>query len=541
LLLDEPLASLDPINAARLVEALIALKNEGCALVICEHREGLLGRLADGWFVLDRGELTPGEEPLFPDDGAKTPAVFSYSEASSAVLMNASDLSVQKGKTILISGLSLTVSKGEILLIRGPNGAGKSTLLKILSGLEAPLEGRLVVAGSVRLVGQHTLDQLCRAEVGEEAQVDLNARLRRGRPAPPSDEPESTLARVGLFSDTGRSPFLLSEGGKRRLVVACGVLAYPDILFLDEPTAGLDPMSSRTIAALLRDCAQGGMSVVCASHDEGFMSALGGRTINLADWKPPPQEVPFRAAWDSENAKSNRSATDPRPAFVGFLAGLAVVLQPLPSWVPATLLALLGLSYLIGGHLRALGTFCRSLALFWVFPGLVLFVFAGLREALDGLVRLGLLSLLFHRYSLSIEGKRLSAALSRWGVPYSLGFAISAALALVPALVDRLKMIGDLLLLRLSKFRSRPWQLGPGSRVRPRIPSPRVTAALLVPAVVHLWQHAAQLAMNLELRGFQGRAPRELLPKPMSWREVLVCISAVLAALTISVLLHRTS
>jgi len=501
ILLDEPLAGLDEANARRIVDALVDLKGQGCSIVIVEHRDGVLASLVDRWFHLEGGSLSQGDGPLGNGEPGESPEPRPLGD----VVLDAA-LSFGRADRVLGAGFSLTVCRGEIVVVRGPNGVGKSTLLATLAGLLPPQTGRITITGRVRLVGQDPWDQLCRAQVGEEADLDLGTRRRFGGGRPPG-EPEATLSRVGLGAEEGRSPFLLSEGGRRRLAVACGVLSGADVLIVDEPTAGLDGESAQAVAALLVDYARAGGAVVCATHDLALVHRLGGRTITLA---PAALEVSSSRPLAEVSARSP-GTLDPRTGLVGFLAALAVALQPLPGVVAGTFLAAVVLSYLWGRHLDALARFCRALVWFWLFPGVILLVFVGPWEAVGGLVRLILLTLLFHRYSLTVDGKRLAQALTGWGVPYSLGFALVAAGAQVEPLAQRFATISGLLRLRLTRARSR-W------------PSVRVVVAMMVPVIVHLWLRATRLGMNLELRGFHGRAPGKA--SPMTPRDWLGCLGA---------------
>jgi len=508
ILFDEPLASLDGAHTAQWIDALQTLKAEGCTLILAEHRVEALAPLVDRWWGVDRGTLTPGSRPD-PAAEAGGPPVGRPRPSDGEVVLEARGLGFGRGRT-LGTGVSLTLRRGQILGVRGPNGVGKSTLLGTLAGLVPPREGQVHRPGTARWVGQDPWDQLCRPEVVEEAAVDLGARARRRLPPIPG-EPRVTLDRARLGDDVGRSPFLLSEGAKRRLAVACGVLSGADVLLVDEPTAGLDPESARAVTGLILGFADAGGAVVCATHDEGLVAALGADTLTLVPPDPPaPGPGPLRprapGTWD------------PRVGLVAFLGTLTWALQPLPLVWASGFLAGVILSYLGGGRWKALGRFSRALALFWIVPGLVLWALVGPWEALAGLVRLSLLTLLFHRYSLTVDGHRLSIALTGWGVPYAVGFSLSAAASLVPALGQRLATMADLLVLRVTRWGRRSWA-----------PSPRVVGALFVPALVHLWRRATRLGMALELQGFHGQPPEA--PPRLSVAQGLVCIALVLGAL----------
>jgi len=574
-LLDEPLANLDPENATRLVNALQQLKKEGCALLVCEHRDELLGHLPDRSFVLEGGKLVPsllssanlgaffrqGVAESLPQDAtflehapvAENNIYSALRKSDEAAVVTLDGLSVRRGKKLLLSECSLSLRRGETLILSGPNGSGKTSLLRVLAGLDAPFSGAVSVSGSVRLVGQDPLDQLCRSSVREECEVDLASRRRRerqkhsgktGTPTLRHKERDNALSTVGLGADLERSPFVLSEGGKRRLAVACGVLAKPDVLLLDEPSAGLDAASVRGLVGLVRDFSRSGGVVICATHDNHFADSLGGNKVVLGGKVIPKEKDAGKLVREASTTRyalapyTARHTLDPRTGFICFLAALAFVLQPLPRIASLVILVLLVLSYILVGRNAELWRFVRSLALFWILPGLLLLLLASPLDALDGLVRLSILSFLFHRYAISIDGRSLSIALSGWGVPYAAGFAFSAATALVPALSTRLGHIHDMLVLRMTDFRARPWTTTPRSRTRPRFPSLRVVSAMLVPAVVHIWQQAVKLAMNLELHGFHGRVPEGEKPGAIGKKDWLVSGIAILASVGGIVLIH---
>jgi energy-coupling factor transport system ATP-binding protein len=496
LLLDEPLANLDEAHALRLVQALEGLKREGCALLVCEHRDDLMDGLADRRLVLADGRLgPPGPDP---SEAPQPAASVRPAATTGPACITLTDLAVSRGGRRLFGGLSDSWRRGELVVLRGPNGAGKSSLLRVLAGLDGANGGTLEVSGSVRLVGQDPLDQLCRPTVRQECALDQRTRNPAQR--------DETLARVGLAADLERSPFVLSEGGKRRLAVACGLLAGADVLLLDEPTAGLDPASSASLMALVLDFVGRGGLAVCATHDTRWARLPQARVVDLAAYQPPANDTAPPVSTNTSVGPATgppaaRPAPvtlarpprhfDPRWRFAGFLAAVAVAVFPWPVEVALALFALVAVAYL-PAHLRSLGAFLKTLALFWIVPGVVLLLLVGPGAALEGMVRLGLLSLLFHRFFLGVDGKALSVALTRWGVPYAAGFALTAAVAQLPVWRGRLKTIHGLLVLRLGRH---------------RFGSVRAVAYLLVPTVVHVWQQAALLAMNLDLRGFDGKPP----------------------------------
>lgn len=182
----------------------------------------------------------------------------------------------------LINDISMTVAPGSFTVVLGPNGAGKSLLLRLLHGLIMPTSGRIDWAGNGGLRGR-TLRQrqamvfqrpvLLRRSV--EANVRYALKWQGAKPAELEEACEFALQRAGL-ADRRRDPArLLSVGEQQRLVVARALAGKPDILFLDEPTASLDPASVQRIEALLVDANKAGTAMVLVTHDIGQARRLG--------------------------------------------------------------------------------------------------------------------------------------------------------------------------------------------------------------------------------------------------------------------------
>ena len=158
----------------------------------------------------------------------------------------------------LIGNISMTVEPGAFTVVLGPNGAGKSLLLRLLHGLIAPTSGSIDWTGSANLNGR-TLRQrqamvfqrpvLLRRSV--EANVKYALKWQGARPNDLRAASEYALERAGLAERRRVPARLLSVGEQQRLVVARALAGKPDILFLDEPTASLDPASVQQIESLL--------------------------------------------------------------------------------------------------------------------------------------------------------------------------------------------------------------------------------------------------------------------------------------------------
>jgi ABC-type multidrug transport system ATPase subunit len=186
--------------------------------------------------------------------------------------LRAEDLSYAYGDLLAVDGVSLQVDAGEVLGVLGPNGAGKSTVIKMLTGQLVPRTGRIEVLG-MDLARDRTAIQgrigVCFEEknlyptlTGRE-NLAFFARLFGRRDVDVDDR----LDRVGLADRADDRVSGYSKGMRQRLMIARTLVNDPDVLFLDEPTDGLDPVSARTIRQLIRDEAARGAAVLLTTHD----------------------------------------------------------------------------------------------------------------------------------------------------------------------------------------------------------------------------------------------------------------------------------
>lgn len=200
--------------------------------------------------------------------------------------LQAQDLRYQVNGRALIDGISFAVDAGSFTVVLGPNGAGKSLLLRLLHGLIEPTAGTIAWKGAASArEGALRLRQamVFQRPVLLRRSVEANIRFalkwlgvpRAGRAA----MVDAALERAGL-ADKRRVPArLLSVGEQQRLVVARALGGQPDIMFLDEPTASLDPASVLQIEALLAEANRAGTAVVLVTHDIGQARRLGREIV----------------------------------------------------------------------------------------------------------------------------------------------------------------------------------------------------------------------------------------------------------------------
>ena len=245
------------------------------------------------------------------------------------------------GEVWALRNVSLTVEPGEFLGVAGHTGSGKSTLIQHMNGLVHPTEGRVTADGAdladkdaavsvrqrVGLVFQYPENQLFANTVYDDVAFGpRNMKL-------PEEEVErrvgEALALVGLDADEigERSPFDLS-GGQQRRVAFAGVLAMePEVLVLDEPVAGLDPLSRADFLALIASFHASGMTVVMVSHSMEDLAALADRILVLSEGRVFALGTPAEVFADAAALKAVGLAA---PAPQAFASALREAGFPLP-------------------------------------------------------------------------------------------------------------------------------------------------------------------------------------------------------------------
>jgi energy-coupling factor transport system ATP-binding protein len=294
-ILDEPFAGLDWRFAPRVAAILAELNRSGTTVVVIEHRAGDYLRDAARLFVFDRGRVAldgPGgsraepalkanrllpEYPPLPPTGAAGEEVLAVDALSASI-----------GGRPVLEGVSFALRAGEVAALVGENGAGKSTLVRHLIGLSAPASGSVRLRG--RPTGGRPPSELAR-EIGicfqnpddqfftTSVRAEIEIGLRRGRPGGLGLEDLSGVFELGAVLD--RPPHRLSAGEKKRAAIASVLALNPEVLVLDEPTAGQDAVGREALATALRRLSAEGLAVLAVTHDLEFASACARRWIRL--------------------------------------------------------------------------------------------------------------------------------------------------------------------------------------------------------------------------------------------------------------------
>jgi ABC-type multidrug transport system ATPase subunit len=213
------------------------------------------------------------------------------------VALRAEGLGYAYGDRLAVDDVSFTIERGEVLGLLGPNGAGKSTVIKMLTGQLTPDRGRIEVLG-MPMPAQRTAVQarvgVCFEEknlyptLSGRENLAFFARLFGLRNA----DLGSLLERVGLADRSDDRVSGYSKGMQQRLMVARALVNSPDVLFLDEPTAGLDPVSARAIRQLIREEAERGVAVLLTTHDMYEADELSNRVAFINEGRILALDVP---------------------------------------------------------------------------------------------------------------------------------------------------------------------------------------------------------------------------------------------------------
>ncbi|HEY1325897.1 MAG TPA: ATP-binding cassette domain-containing protein [Casimicrobiaceae bacterium] len=190
---------------------------------------------------------------------------------------------VQRGETALLRDIDLVVSQHARTIVIGPNGSGKSTLLRVLHGLVAPTQGSIDWGGLAEPPPGQAMVFQRPIHLRRSAARNIDYALRVARlPAPERERRiERALAATGLAHLAQRPARRLSGGEQQRLAIARAWALGPDVLFLDEPAASLDPTASRAIEALVLDIHAQGTTIVMSTHNLAQARRLAERVVFL--------------------------------------------------------------------------------------------------------------------------------------------------------------------------------------------------------------------------------------------------------------------
>jgi zinc transport system ATP-binding protein len=250
-------------------------------------------------------------------------------------VVQVTDGAVELGGRPVLRGIDVAVRAGEVLAVLGANGSGKSTLVRTMMGLVP------TVRGEVRLFGTPRADfrewhrvgfvpQRVTAASGVPAsvrEVVASGRLSRRRAFWPRrredrEAVEQAIDAVGLSDKARDGVSTLSGGQQQRVLIARALAGLPDLLVLDEPTAGVDVQSQQVFADALRALVARGATIVLVAHDLGPLGPLVDRTLVMRDGRVAYDGPPIDAFTDVEAPHGHDHRTHD-PAFVDHSPGVA--------------------------------------------------------------------------------------------------------------------------------------------------------------------------------------------------------------------------
>jgi len=345
LLLDEPTSQLDPVSAREFMDMLKRLNEEfGMTVIIAEHRLEEVFTLADQIIMMENGSInmtgepkevlrelwnTPyqayvpkipsiflsmnghGSVPLTVKEGRdwiqsqKIKPVFSSGDKTSPKteeLVKVRNLSFHydKKSEFVLNELELSLNKGEFFALLGGNGSGKSTLLKVIAGLVKPDNGKVMFGKwPIRKYKQNELAR----KIGylpqnpklffiqDTVQKELQMTLEQWK-VPDVNEVTELLDQLAITHLLDNHPYDLSGGELQKAALACILVRKPEILLLDEPTKGLDPISKETLAKILLSWQTAGMTILMSTHDVEFAAQYATKCGMMFQGKIASEDIP---------------------------------------------------------------------------------------------------------------------------------------------------------------------------------------------------------------------------------------------------------
>jgi ABC-type polar amino acid transport system ATPase subunit len=247
---------------------------------------------------------------------------------SSSLAIELRGIELSFGSHRVLAGIDLTVRPGERIALIGPSGSGKSTLLRCVNGLQRPDGGTVLIFGEP-LARRGRAQVAVRRRMGMIFQhfnlysmktvlenVTLAPMAVRGLAKMEAERLAQTcLARVGVAMLADKYPFQISGGQQQRVAIARALAMEPEILLLDEPTSALDPELVQSMLELVQSLTDGGMTVLCVTHEINFARRLADRILFMADGRihesGGPAELLDRPR--SERLKSFLASLSPSP------------------------------------------------------------------------------------------------------------------------------------------------------------------------------------------------------------------------------------
>jgi ABC-2 type transport system ATP-binding protein len=258
--------------------------------------------------------------------------------AAASAAVRCSGLVKRYDDVIAVDGLDLSVARGECFGLLGPNGAGKTTTIEILEGLTLPDAGEVEVLGTTWAASASYLREklgisLQETQLTEKLTVEETLRLFASF-YKDSRDPDIVLERLSLGEKRKSRVGKLSGGQKQRLAVACALVGNPEVLFLDEPTTGLDPQSRLELWEQIGEFRAGGGTVLLTTHYMDEAERLCDRVAIVDHGKiialgTPPELI---SSLHAANVIEFAATPDLPEAVLAALPGVAEHRRHGPNW-----------------------------------------------------------------------------------------------------------------------------------------------------------------------------------------------------------------
>jgi polar amino acid transport system ATP-binding protein len=221
------------------------------------------------------------------------------------------------GEIEVLKGIDEHIEKGEKVVIVGPSGSGKSTFLRCLNLMERPTSGEILFEGKdITKLKEKDIDRV-RQRMGmvfQHFNLFPHMNIRKNITFAPvklglmtKDEAdakaEELLKRVGLPDKADEYPTRLSGGQKQRIAIARALAMNPEVMLFDEPTSALDPEMVGEVLELMKQLADGGMTMVVVTHEMGFAKEVASRVLFMAEGYVMEQNTPKEFFDDPKNPR----------------------------------------------------------------------------------------------------------------------------------------------------------------------------------------------------------------------------------------------